>query len=185
MNTHPRLIPSCHWIAPGLTVADDGLPTVFTLQDAFNYHGYDSVGGVVLGFRLLQRAISLLVREGELLERRELALFTAFPGLGMRDVMELVNRIVTENRFTLDTGFTHSAAPQGIAGSFYFRFDYRGNSVALAPVAGQPPAEFFALGRASKGADATPDTLRQWTDAKFRLANILLAMNALDAVQVL
>lgn len=64
MIANPRLIPSTEWVSPSLTVADCGQPIAFTLQDAFNYHGYDAVGGVVLGFRLLQRAIVLLTDEG-------------------------------------------------------------------------------------------------------------------------
>ncbi|MDR0577779.1 MAG: hypothetical protein LBI87_09660 [Candidatus Accumulibacter sp.] len=185
MTANPRLIPHSRWVAPTLAVADDGLPIVFSIQEAFNYHGYDAVGGVALGFRLLQRAVALLADEGELPERRGLTLFTAFPGMGARDVFELVSRVVTEGRFTLDVDFTHPGAQKGIAGSFYFEFGYRGRRVALAPAAGQPPEEFLAAGRASKRADATAETRRKWIEAKYRLANTLLGIDARDAIRVL
>lgn len=185
MIANSRLIPHSDWVSPTLTVADSGQPIAFTLQDAFNYHGYDAVGGVVLGFRLLQRAIALLTEDGELLERRELSLFTAFPGLGARDGFELVSRMVSEGRFTLDVDYVHPAAQKGIAGSFYFKFGYRGKSVELAPAVGQPPESFLAMGRASKRADATEEVQRGWTDAKYQLANVLLTVSAQDAVRLL
>lgn len=185
MIANSRLIPYSEWALPTLTVADGGQPIEFTIQDAFNYHGYDAVGGVVLGFRLLQRAIASLTGKGALLERRELSLLTAFPGMGARDCFELVSRMVSEGRFTLDVDYVHPAAHRGIAGSFYFRFDYRGESVELSPVEGQPPESFLAMGRASKQADAGEENLRGWTDAKYGLANFLLTIDAQDAVRIL
>jgi len=80
MSTNPGLIPVSQWVMPSLNVADNHQLFSFSVQDAFNYHGYDAVGGVVLGFRLLQRAISLLSPQDEPLQRRELALFTAGEG---------------------------------------------------------------------------------------------------------
>ncbi|WP_159566056.1 hypothetical protein [Budvicia diplopodorum] len=185
MSINPNLIPESQWIMPTLSVADNEQRLSFPIQSAFNYHGYDAVGGVVLGFRLLQRAISLLTPEGEPLQRRELTLFTAFPGLGARDCFELVSRIVSENRFILDIDFNGTEAQQGIAGRFYFEFGYRGKTVALAPVAGQPTTEFLNIGRASKRPDATPEIQRQWTAAKYQLANTLLSITPQDAIRVL
>lgn len=185
MITNSRLIPYSDWVSPTLIVADSGQPIAFTLQDAFNYHGYDAVGGVVFGFRLLQRTIALLTKDGELLERRELALFTAFPGMGAKDGFELVSRMVSEGRFTLDVDYIHPAAQRGIAGSFYFKFSYRGKNVELAPAIGQPPESFLAMGRASKRAGATEEIQRRWTDSKYQLANALLTLDAGDAVRLL
>lgn len=185
MSDNLSLILPSQWMEPTLTVADNDREITFSIQDAFNYHGYDAVGGVVLGFRLLQRAIELLVKPGEQLQRRELTLFTAFPGLGARDCFELVARIVTENRITVDTAFSGSDAQKGIAGSFYFRFGYRGNQVALAPIAGYPDAEFLNVGRASKLAGATPETQRQWRNAKYTLANTLLSARCQDVIRIL
>ncbi|MDR0806858.1 MAG: hypothetical protein LBN41_08990 [Enterobacteriaceae bacterium] len=185
MATNSRLIPASQWVVPTLTVAENDQLLTFSVQSAFNYHGYDAVGGVVLGFRLLQRALALLSENNEPLQRRELTLFTAFPGLGARDCFELVSRMVTEQRFTLDTDFIHPDAQKGIAGSFYFEFGYRGKRVALAPIVGQPSSAFLAAGRASKQPDATAEIQQQWIAAKYQLANTLLGISAQDAIRVL
>lgn len=185
MSENSNLIPNSQWVMSTLTVAEDDQLLTFSVQDAFNYHGYDAVGGVVLGFRLLQRAIALLNDGNEPFQRRELSLFTAFPGLGARDCFELVSRIVTDQRFTLDTDFVYPEAQQGIAGRFYFEFSYRGKQVALAPIVGQPSESFLNIGRASKKPDATEEIQRQWTAAKYQLANTLLSISAQDAIRVL
>lgn len=185
MSINPNLRPESQWIMPTLSVADNDQLLSFSVQNAFNYHGYDAVGGVVLGFRLLQRAISLLVAEGEPLQRRELTLFTAFPGLGARDCFELVSRMVSENRFTLDIDFDRTEAQQGLAGRFYFEFGYRGNKVALAPIVGQPSVEFLKIGHASKQPDATIEIQQRWIAAKYQLANTLLSVSPQDAIRVL
>ena len=185
MSTNPGLIPVSQWVMPSLNVADNHQLFSFSVQDAFNYHGYDAVGGVVLGFRLLQRAISLLSPQDDPLQRRELALFTAFPGRGARDCFELVTRMVSENRFILDVDFDQTEAQQGLTGRFYFEFSYRSKKVSLAPVGGQPTTEFLKIGRASKQPDATPEVQRQWMVAKYQLANTLLTVSPMDSIQVL
>jgi len=157
----------------------------FSIQDAFNYHGYDAPGGVVLGFRLLQRAFSLLTPGKTCPDRRGLFLFTAFPGLGLRDTMELVTRLVTEDRFSLDTAFDDSRAQEGVAGRFYYRFTYDGRSVELAPLEGYPGGEFIRLGKASKMPGFDEEEAEAWRNAKYQLANTLLGAPAEAVIRVL
>ena len=95
------LIPIEQWQAPQIEVCDAGERLSFHIQDALRYHGYDAVGGVVLGFRLLQQAIAQFAPDA-LPQRRAFDVLTAFPGLGFRDCMELITRCVSENRFHLD-----------------------------------------------------------------------------------
>ena len=172
------------WAQPRLTVCDADQPLVFTPEDVFRYHGYDAVGGAVLGFRLLQRAIQELSL-GAIPERRDFSLFTAFPGLGARDCFELITRMVSDQRLTLDTSFTHTAAQAGLYGSFYFRFSYRGRSIALAPALGQPDEHFLACGRAAKRPGASPEDKVQWQAAKYALANLLLDLPCEKATRIL
>lgn len=180
----PDLPPVEEWVDPLLTVAEAGLPVTFHMMDAINFHGLDSIGGVVLGVRLLQRAAAELSPHG-LVERRELSLFTSFPGLGARDAFELVARMASEGRFHLDTAFEDVRAPEGVAGRFYFRFMYRGLSVALVPPAGIPDANFVRLGRESKKAGVVAAVMAQWRAAKFSLARLLLVTDAASALRVL
>ncbi len=178
------LIPIEQWIAPRIEVDDAGAHLSFHLQDAFNYHGYDAVGGVVLGFRLLQKAIALLSPTLPL-QRRRLHVFTAFPGTGFRDCIELVTRAVTENRFTLDIGFTQTRAQQGVQGRLHFAFSYQGRTVDLSPVEGALSADFISLGRASKQIGFSPQQQQDWRKAKFALANALLSARPDDVIRVL
>ena len=184
IDDRSTLIAGSHWHTPRLTVVDAGSALTFHIQDAFNYHGYDAVGGVVLGFRLLQRAIVILSPDAPP-ERREFTLFTAFPGLGARDSFELVTRMVTGNRFTLDTGFAETSAQAGVEGRLHFEFGYRGQHVALAPIEGAPSAEFIALGKASKRPGVSPQQKADWQRAKYALANTLLAADAGEVIRIL
>jgi hypothetical protein len=65
------------------------------------YHGGGSPAGVAMAFQVLARALPLLAPEAPL-ERRELAITTAFPGPGARDGFELVTRAVSDRRYTID-----------------------------------------------------------------------------------
>lgn len=181
-KTNNSLLPVLDWRAPLIRVADAGTPVTFHLQDVFNYHGYDAVGGVVLGFRLLQQAFAMLSPD-TLPERREFALFTAFPGLGARDCFELITRMVTEGRFRLDTGFSDTSAQVGVEGRFHFDFSYRGRHALLTPIAGAPSAEFIELGKASKDPVASPQQKKDWQQAKLSLANTLLAAEPGDVIR--
>ena len=175
---HPRLGKTSHWKEPFIHVSEDGIPLRFSLFDAFNYHGFDAPGGVVLAFRLLQRAFALLAPGEECPDRRSLSLFTSFPGLGLKDTVELVTRMVTDSRYRVDPEHVDLRAQEGVAGRFYYRFSYRGKSVELAPVEGYPNPSFISLGRASKHPGFTAESALAWTEAKFSLAETLLGADA-------
>lgn len=181
-----KLIPLDSWVDPTLKVLDGHDVLQFHIQDAFNYHGYDAVGGVVLGFRLLQKMSALLrTDECPLIQRRELSLFTSFPGLGARDCFELVTRMVSEKRIVVDTAFNHPNAQEGVEGRFFFQFQYHNTKVQLAPIEGYPGEQFIALGKASKQPHFTHEQQLQWRDAKFELANTLLSADAGAVIRVL
>ncbi|WP_392560574.1 hypothetical protein [Orbus mooreae] len=179
------LIPSAQWIEPYLDIADGKDLFRFHIQDAFNYHGYDAVGGVVLGFRLLQRLSYQFNTDRKPLQRREIGLFTAFPGLGARDCFELITRMVTDQRITVDTEFSDTTAQPGIYGRFYFQFSYQGQKLALAPIEGYPGAHFLKIGLASKQQNVTAHTMQQWQKAKCDLANTLLSNRTEDVIRIL
>ena len=181
---HPLLAKPADWESPFLTVNDEGSPLRFGIRDAFSYHGYDAPGGVVLGFRLLQRAFALLA-PGKTPERRKLALHTAFPGFGLRDTMELVTRMVTDGRYSVDTAIDDERAQEGVAGRFYYCFAFEGRSVELAPIPGYPGPDFIRLGKASKLPGFSCADAGAWKAAKFELANTLLAAPADAVIRVL
>lgn len=187
MSQTISLIDSAQWVNPTLSVYDEGHLFEFHIQDAFNYHGYDAVGGVVLGFRLLQKAIQIfsIVEPQKLLHRRELSLFTAFPGLGARDCFELVTRMVTDGRIKVDTDYSQTLAQEGVQGRFFFEFAYRDAKVQLAPIDGYPGENFIALGKASKQPHFSSEQQLAWRNAKYELANTLLSADAETVIRVL
>ena len=178
------LRPESEWLSSEVTVLDNGRPITFTIRDVLDYHGYDAVGGAVLGFRLLQRALAILSPDA-LPERRQLELFTNFPGLGARDAFELVCRVVTGGRFTLDMDFRDGRTSEGVTGGVYFRFSLGGRTVELAPIEGQPSPRFIAAGRASKRPDADDAVRHEWKTVKYELANLLLGASAESVIRVL
>ena len=186
-----QLIAPSQWVEPTLKINDQNDALTFHIQDALNYHGHDAVGGVVLGFRLLQKAIFVWQQffETSTIERRAVSLFTAFPGLGARDCFELVTRMATGQRIYVDTSLIPPMSLAGVEGSFYFKFDYKhekkSHSIALAPINGYPSEAFLALGKASKKADFTPEQELAWKNAKLTLANTLLSTHFNDVVQEL
>lgn len=179
-----QLIPVEQWIEPEITVIDSGYASKFHIKDCFNFHGYDAVGGVVLGFRLLQ-AVQNRLNGGRALDRRAVSLFTAFPGQGARDVFELLTRMCSEQRFELDTAFNHPLATKGVTGAFYFRFSYAGKSIELSPVEGCPDQNFITTGKASKDPNASVQLLAQWTQLKYDLANQLLKQTSDQLIRTL
>jgi len=184
INIMSQLLSINQWVDPEITVIDEGRSVTFHIQDCFDFHGYDAVGGVVLGFRLLQ-AVQRELNHGLPLSRRAVSLFTAFPGLGARDVFELVTRMCSEQRFELDTSFEHPVALKGVAGAFYFQFTYDAKSVELSPIEGAPSADFIATGKASKDPNASKELLAHWTNLKHELANTLLQHTAEQVIRKL
>ena len=184
----PGLLAPSEWVEPRLIVLDQGRRVSFHIADALRYHGLESVGGVILGFRLAQRALAELSPDGPA-ERRELALFTSFPGYGARDALELITRMVSDDRYAVDPSFVDERASEGVTGRCYFRFSLRGKSLELSPPPGVPNADFLRYGRAGKTAPSDPvakaDIARRWTQAKFDLANLLLATDCRAALRVL
>lgn len=114
-----------------IEVLENGVPLSFTFDEMLKYHGPGYPGGVAHAFKVMQRAFPLL-DEGRPLERREISLITAFPGLGGRDAFELVTRCLTDGRYladqTIPEGINELESPHG---RYYFRFSYRGKAVKV------------------------------------------------------
>ena len=64
-------------------VRDRGRRLAFTVEDLMRYHGPTSPGGVAHAVKVLERALPLLA-PGDLPERRQIRVRTAFGGPGRR-----------------------------------------------------------------------------------------------------
>lgn len=156
---------------------------VFAFEDLVKYHGRQNIGGVALGFKVLQFALSR-VSPHEVPQREGIEIFSAFPGSGAIDAFEMVTRAVTHDRFRLDTAFEAPGALEAVTGHFYFRLAYRGRTVAVTPRAGLIPDRFLELGRLNKAGGATEEDLTEFQGMKEALADALLAMDADDVFDV-
>lgn len=157
-----------------LTVLENGRPIAFTVADLTKYHGYGYPGGVAHAFKVMQRAFPLL-DGGRAPERAELALETRFPGPGGRDAFEMVTRVVTGGRFTLEE---RPADPDPVAdwmGKYLFRWRYRGTVVEVTIKPGHVREEFIRLAGAP---DRTPAEEERLAALKTEMADRLMALPA-------
>ena len=155
-----------------------------SFEDLVKYHGRQNIGGVALGFKVLQFAFSK-VSPHEVPQREKIEIFSAFPGSGAIDAFEMVTRAVTQSRFEVDTAFDIPAALEAVTGRFYFRVSYRGRTVGITPRSGLIPDRFLELGRLHKAGKAGADDTIEFQGMKEALANALTAMNAEEVFEVL
>ena len=165
-------------------VRDRADVVIFGFEDLVKYHGRQNIGGVALGFKVLQFTLSE-VSPHEVPQREKIEIFSAFPGSGAIDAFEMVTRAVTQDRFRLDTAFDAPGALQAVTGHFYFRITCRGRTVAVTPRAGLIPDRFLELGRLNKAGGASDEDLIEFQGMKEALADALLAMDAEDVFQTL
>lgn len=153
-----------------LQVLDDGVLLTFGLADLMRYHGPAFPGGVAHGFVAMRRAWPLLAG-GDVPDRREVRLETAFRGPGARDAVELVTRAVTDGRFVVDPVLGRPDRGPTLE-RYVFRFSHRTQSVRLEIREGFVTDEFIELSRRA-GRSAAQD--RHLTVLKQEMADRLLA----------
>lgn len=161
---------------PNLTVLEDGHPITFSIQDAMNYHGPGYPGGVVHGYKVLERALPLL-GEDSAVERRGIGIETAFPGPGARDAFELITRAVTGERYQVDLSLAPADVVESPKGRYFFRLTYREKQVEVVIRPGHVRPEFIAMARKP---DRTPEDEVQLADLKREMADRLMPLPAAD-----
>ncbi|MGI8428723.1 MAG: hypothetical protein ACR2OB_05330 [Solirubrobacteraceae bacterium] len=134
-----------------IVVLDSDQRLSFSFDDMMRYHGPGSPGGVAHAFKVMERAFALL-DDGAPLQRREIAVTTAFGGPGARDGFELVTRAVTGDRYSLDPELALQQRGTTLE-RFVFRVAYRGRTVTLLVRAGVVSDEFIALARKERTAE--------------------------------
>jgi len=157
-----------------IEVLEKGRVLSFSFADLMLYHGPGSPGGVAHAFKVMERAFPMLAQGGRL-ERREIAVATAFGGPGARDGFEMVTRAVTGERYRIDLGLGRPERGTALE-RFVFRVDYRGRSVTLAIREGFVTDEFIGLARKERTVeeDALLDRL------KLEMADRVMSSKAVD-----
>jgi hypothetical protein len=161
-----------------IVVADRGARLAFSFEDMLRHHGGGSPGGVAHAFKVLERALPLLAGD-EPVERRELAVRTAFGGPGARDGFELVTGAVSDGRYVLDAAL---ARPErGLAlERFVFALRYRERAVTLAAREGFVPEELIVLARRER---RSAEEERRFAAVKREMAETVMAADAADVYE--
>jgi hypothetical protein len=151
-----------------LAVRDRGVTLEFSFEDLMRYHGPRSPGGVAHAYKVMERAFAEL---GDVPERREVSVRTAFGGPGARDAFELVLRAVTEDRYIVDASL---ARPD--LGRERERFVFVVAGVTLVLRDGFVAPEFIALARRdprSAGEEARLDVLKREMAERVMAADVV------------
>lgn len=104
-----------------IRLLDDQMVVEFSWESVFAYLGYRNIIAAALMTRLFARAFHELSPEGPP-DREQLSVLTAFPGIGIREAVELVTRLPTRHpdRFVIDPTAGPDVAPTAPIGRFYF-----------------------------------------------------------------
>ncbi|CAV18938.1 Conserved hypothetical protein [Vibrio atlanticus] len=175
------LIPKSDWASPDLFLYEGEDKLHLSLEGAIQYSGLNSIGGVVLGFRMIQHAVQLAAGE-QSLQRDGISVYTAFPGRGAQDAFEYTCRALRDRRYCCDTTLHHPAAQTGQRGQFLFTLRLNEQSMVMTPADGLPRKSYFEADRhAQEGREAA----LRWRDEKINFANTLLSLSPEECLRVL
>ncbi|ANW26489.1 hypothetical protein TW78_13800 [Vibrio coralliilyticus] len=175
------LIPQSEWASPELYLYENDDRLCLDLAGAIQYSGINSVGGLVLGFRLVQYAVQLGAGS-EVLQRDGISIYTAFPGRGTQDAFEYTCRALRDKRYCCDTTLHHPGAQSGQRGQFLFTMRVNEQSMVMTPADGLPRHSYFEADRRSK---ESPEAGLQWRNEKIHFANTLLSLPPEQCLRVL
>ncbi|MEM9089446.1 MAG: hypothetical protein AAGC93_11960 [Cyanobacteria bacterium P01_F01_bin.53] len=170
-----------NWVSPALYLYEGDDCLRLTLAGAIQYSGLGSVGGVVLGFRLVQYAVELAAGTSRL-QRDGISINTAFPGRGTRDTFEYTCRAIRDHRYCCDTTLHHPGAQVGQRGQFLFVMRVNEQSMVMTPTYGYPTYSYFEAARKSRESEAAA---LNWRNEKIGFANTLLSLPPEKCIKVL
>ncbi len=158
-----------------IAVIDHGETLVITFDDCVKYHGRDSIGGLAVGFRLMQLAFSDLA-PGRTPDRTEISFATTFGGPGVRDAVEMVSRALTRGVYHLmDASHAPADAPDAPPGPLWFNVRIGAAEAEYVTVPGAVGPEFVRLGKLSRSGQISEAEKPLWTAQKRSLAATVLA----------
>lgn len=164
-----------------IRVRQDGEVLQIPFSACVLYHGQDSIGGLVLGYRLIQWAIDEM-SPSRVPGREEIVFKTAFPGPGIRDAVEMLTRAVSRGAYEVITEVP-AGAPEGVYGHLYFEISIGEQTRRVSLVPGAVSDDFIQTGRAYKRQEHTPELLKHWSELKQGLAKTLQAIDIRTILQ--
>ncbi|MDA0147702.1 hypothetical protein [Vibrio sp. LaRot3] len=175
------LIPKSEWASPDLYLYEGEDKLKLNIEGALQYSGISSVGGLVLGFRLVQYAVELAAGN-QILQRDGISIYTSFPGRGTQDAFEYTCRALRDKRYCCDTTLHHPAAQLGQRGQFLFTLRVNEQSMVMTPADGLPQRSYFEADRHS---NENHEAALKWRDEKINFANTLLSLPPEKCLKVL
>jgi hypothetical protein len=108
--------------------------------------------------------------------------FSGMGGIGVRDVVEMAARCVTNGRYFSDTGVVeHDSAPKTPgSGRFYFEVFYGTRMVRARLKHGLVPDEFAPLALKDDAGTITPEELRRLQEIKENIASHVMGSDPRD-----
>ncbi|CAH2598981.1 conserved protein of unknown function [Rhodovastum atsumiense] len=162
-------------------VRDHGACLKIDFEDCVKFHGRSNIGGLALGLRLMQRAFADLSPGGPP-DRSEISVRTAFPGLGLRDAVEMIARAGSRGSYTLDLAMAPPSAPEAALGRLWFEVTIGSARAAYVTPPGAMGEDFISLARLSHERSLTPPEALRWQELKEQLAARLLALSPHQAL---
>lgn len=168
-----------------LTIQDVDEPLEITFDDLKKFHGTRSICGLTVGYTVMRAAWSSLA-DGEPLDRNDITVETGFPGPGARDAVEMVTRAVSREAFHVVTDKQPDAQiAEAAKGAYWYRITAKGRAVELGLKHEVLPNDFVKLRRILLAGNATPAQAESFRGLQFELSDRLLAMDPLEAFNVL
>ena len=163
-----------------ITIFDDGVLLEIPFEACVLYHGRDSIGGLSLGFRMLEWALRHLTN-GIPPERKEISFRTAFPGPGLRDAVEMVTRAVTRQAYSVLDTYPNDA-PEGVYGRMYFEVSVGNRTLGFQLKSGVIPGEFIEVGRSIKKGEPSLEQTKRWRALKDELSESVWKIEDISSV---
>ena len=166
-----------------ITVLQNGQERIVTFDDCLAYHGRDSIGGLTLGFRLVDFALSKLAKFT--LEEDSLTFDTAFAGPGIKDALEVTIHAVSRGAWREIDPTMLPQAPEGVYGRMWFAMTSGTSKIVMQLKPGVISDDFIKTGRAVKAGDTDPALLAHWTQVKEKLAADVAACDMNDILDTI
>ncbi len=132
-----------------LFIQDSTMRSEVSYEDMVRYHGRAFIGGVAMGYKLLELA-SETISNG-VLERASFRMVSAVSGPGILDAVELATRARSRGALTVDAGLAKQQeavdAADGQGGKYYFEIFYKNRQLQVRLKDGVAPEEFLLLAR--------------------------------------
>lgn len=160
-----------------IRIRDHGSELAVSFDACVTFHGRTSIGGLALGFRVMQLALADLA-PGRVPERAEIRFRTAFPGPGLRDAVEMVSRAVTRGVYSVDETLAPLEAPEAPRGRLWFEVTVGAATGVYMARDGALPADFVPVGRASIAGTLDAAGAARWLELREGLAAAIMAAPA-------